>query len=130
MTKRKPTIGEQILGGLREAVGFERGEVQAPVSRVAFTARDAEAAPAPADTRERIAALRDRLHLSQTVFAQALNVSPDTVRAWEQGKREPEGAALRLLQITEEHPQVLLQGVQGRRASGRQRRRAQPTEGE
>lgn len=123
MRSKKPSIGEQVLDGLREAIAFERGDVDASVHRVAFTAREAEAAPAPAYTRERIAALRDRLHLSQTVFAQALNVSPETVRAWEQGKREPEGAALRLLQITEENPQVVLQGVRGRRAAGGRRRR-------
>lgn len=122
MRSKKPSIGEQVLDGLREAIAFERGEVEAHVHRVAFTAREAEASPAPAYTRERIAALRDRLHLSQTVFAQALNVSPDTVRAWEQGKREPEGAALRLLQITDENPQVVLQSVRGRRAASGRRR--------
>ena len=114
MTNRKPSIGAQILEGLREAIAFERGEVQAAVHRVPVTARDAAAAPAPGYTGERIAELRGRLRLSQVVFAQALNVSPETVRAWEQSKRAPEGAALRLLQITEEHPQVVLQRVQGR----------------
>jgi DNA-binding transcriptional regulator YiaG len=33
------------------------------------------------------------------VFAQVLNVNPETVKAWEQGKRQPDGAASRLLEL-------------------------------
>jgi putative transcriptional regulator len=51
------------------------------------------------------------MDLSQPVFAAALNVSPETVRAWEQGKREPEGPTLRLLEIAEHHSEVFLQRV-------------------
>ena len=50
--------------------------------------------------------------LSQPVFAAALNVSPETIRAWEQGKRTPDGATLRLLEVAEHHPDVLLASVQ------------------
>jgi transcriptional regulator with XRE-family HTH domain len=45
--------------------------------------------------------------VSQAIFAQMMGVSASTVRAWEQGKREPEGAARRLLQIAELHPGIL-----------------------
>lgn len=72
------------------------------------TARAMTAAPAPQFTGGRIASLRKRLTLSQTVFAQALNVSAETVRAWEQGKRRPDGAALRLLQFAEASPDLVL----------------------
>jgi putative transcriptional regulator len=76
-----------------------------------LTARVAEAPPAPTYTSARIARLRDRLRLSQSVFAMALNVSAETIRAWEQGKREPDGAALRLLQIVEQHPEWIMETV-------------------
>lgn len=79
--------------------------------RTTLTARVAEAPPAPTYTSTRIARIRSRLHLSQAVFAMALNVSPETVRAWEQGKREPDGAALRLLQIAEQHPEWIMETV-------------------
>jgi putative transcriptional regulator len=59
----------------------------------------------------RIRKLRGTMGLSQAVFADALNVSRETVRAWEQGKREPEGATLRLLEVAERHPQVILDAV-------------------
>jgi putative transcriptional regulator len=76
-----------------------------------LTARVAEASPAPSYTSARIARIRDGLRLSQAVFAMALNVSVETVRAWEQGKREPDGAALRLLQIAEQHPEWIMETV-------------------
>ncbi|HXC25786.1 MAG TPA: helix-turn-helix domain-containing protein, partial [Gemmatimonadaceae bacterium] len=78
------------------------------------TARQATAATAPDYPPARIKKLRQTVHLSQPVFAKALNVDADTVRAWEQGKRTPNGAALRLLQLTEQHPEWLLSAVQTR----------------
>lgn len=42
--------------------------------------------------------LRKRLGFTQEQLAQACNVSVSTTRAWDQGVRTPQGAALRLLQ--------------------------------
>lgn len=78
------------------------------------TARSAEAARAPEVTREAISALRSKLGLSQPVFAQALNVSAETVRSWEQGKRLPDGAAARLLELVSKNPRLLLDSIQRR----------------
>ena len=50
---------------------------------------------------DRIKALRERLDVSQAVFALLLNTSRSAVRQWEQGSRSPTGSALRLLQILE-----------------------------
>jgi DNA-binding transcriptional regulator YiaG len=38
-----------------------------------------------------------------------LNISPKAVQAWEQGSREPGDAALKLLTIAKNHPEVLLE---------------------
>ena len=56
-------------------------------------------------------AIRVRLKsgLSQAEFAAALGVSKRTLEQWEQGRREPSGAALTLLRIAERHPEVLLE---------------------
>lgn len=40
-----------------------------------------------------------------------LNISPKTVQAWEQGSREPGDAALKLLTIAKNHPEVLLESL-------------------
>jgi len=45
--------------------------------------------------------------LSQTQFAAALHISPRTLQQWEQGRREPSGAAKTLLKIVSRHPEVL-----------------------
>jgi putative transcriptional regulator len=105
-TSRAPTrYGARLISALNEALAIERGEVSpARVSRHVLTARASTADPAPSYAPAQIKLLRAKLRLSQAVFGAALNVSPDTVRAWEQGKRSPEGAALRLLEITEQHP--------------------------
>ena len=104
-----------ILRGLREAVAFERGELPSvKATRRLVTARGATASPVPGYTAERVKRVRKATKLSQAVFAEALNVSRETVRAWEQGKNPPSGAALRLLQITERHPALLVEAVHAR----------------
>ena len=106
---QEPRAAELIREGLEEAVAFARGaRAGVRVDRVPLTARHVAVREAPAFGKSRIIDIRSRMGLSQTVFAQALNVSPETVRAWEQGKNEPGGPALRLLEIAEEQPEVVL----------------------
>jgi putative transcriptional regulator len=59
-------------------------------------------------TPNRIRSIRMRLNVSQPVFAQLLYVTKDTAAKWEQGLRKPSGSALRLLEIAEKQPQVLV----------------------
>jgi putative transcriptional regulator len=55
---------------------------------------------------------RARVGLSQQQFAGLLGVSARTLQDWEQGRREPTGAARTLLRVAVSHPEVLreLQG--------------------
>jgi putative transcriptional regulator len=55
------------------------------------------------------AAAEARAHvgLSQVDFASLLGVSARTLQDWEQGRREPTGAAKTLLQVAITHPEVL-----------------------
>lgn len=50
----------------------------------------------PAELARRV---RQRLGLTQAEFSEKINVSIDTIRNWEQGKRSPSGAAKSLLKI-------------------------------
>lgn len=45
--------------------------------------------------------------LSQAQFAAALQISVRTLQQWEQGRRQPSGAADTLLKIVSRHPNVL-----------------------
>lgn len=50
---------------------------------------------------------RHRVGLSQSLFAKLLGVSVRTLQEWEQGKRNPSGAAKTLLRIAMRHPEIL-----------------------
>ena len=110
--KNEKSLGSQIIAGLKEAIAFGHGTLpEATLTRRMFSAGAAEIDPAPAYTARHVADLRDKLKLSQPVFAAALNVSSETVKKWEQGTREPDGAALRLLELAEKHPHLILASV-------------------
>ena len=47
--------------------------------------------------------------LSQSKFAELLGVSMRTLQDWEQGRRQPSGAAQSLIRIAEQRPDVLKQ---------------------
>jgi putative transcriptional regulator len=50
---------------------------------------------------------RTAVGLSQSAFAALLGVSVRTLQDWEQGRREPTGAARTLLRVAVTHPEVL-----------------------
>src|SRR6266700_1169103 len=48
-----------------------------------------------------IRAIRDKEQVSQTVFANYLNVTSSLVSKWERGEKRPSGASLKLLSLVE-----------------------------
>jgi putative transcriptional regulator len=50
-----------------------------------------------------IKAIREREHVSQTVFANYLNVTSSLVSKWERGEKRPSGASLKLLSLIEKN---------------------------
>ena len=68
----------------------------------------------PASLRaQQISKLRKTMNVSQGVFADVLNVSVKTVQAWEGGRYQPSGPALRLMQLAKKHPEIFIQAVAG-----------------
>ena len=63
--------------------------------------------PAVQLSTHQIKEIRERLNLSQAVFAKLLNVSPSSIRQWEQGKRKPTGATQVLLELLQKSPHLL-----------------------
>ncbi|MDP3070358.1 MAG: helix-turn-helix domain-containing protein [Opitutaceae bacterium] len=47
----------------------------------------------------------------QSEFARMMGISVDTLQNWEQGSRQPSGAARVLLRVAEKHPEVVLEAV-------------------
>ena len=52
--------------------------------------------------------VRRRLGLTQVEFARRIDVSHETIRNWEQGKRCPTGAAKALLRVLDKAPELAL----------------------
>ena len=112
-TSTRMSYGERLIGSLKEAVAIERGDAApAAVSAHVVTARTSSASPAPLYGASEVKRIRTSVKLSQTVFAATLNVSPETVRSWEQGKKQPGGPAARLLELTEKNPGWVLGSVE------------------
>jgi putative transcriptional regulator len=98
---KKARFGDELVAAATEALAHARWQRRLREWTVEV--------PEPANPwpRKKIVALRKkRYKVSQPVFAAILNVTPSTVRAWEQGHRTPDGAACRLLQVAEADPKV------------------------
>jgi len=88
---------EKLLESAKEAKAIMRGEKKP--SRKFFIAE-----PSPKEIRAKLA-------LSQEKFAALMNISIHTLRNWEQGRRRPEGPARVLLNVANNHPEVLKEMV-------------------
>jgi putative transcriptional regulator len=93
----KDELFDELVESVKEGGAYLRGEV-APAA--------AHFAGEP-DPRE----IRTRMGMTQEEFADALCISVKTLRNWEQGRREPSGPAMRLLQIAAKHPEVLIEAA-------------------
>ena len=86
----KRDLGAELLQSVRE-MKAGKGKVVARVE-------------VPAVTHARM-----KSGLSQSQFAQLLGVSVRTLQDWEQGRRQPSGAARTLIVIAEQRPKMLMQ---------------------
>jgi putative transcriptional regulator len=106
------SLGQMLIESMEEHVAYIQGKGPG-TSRTVFVDAHGGVVDTPptydADHIRRVR--RDVLGVSQAVFADALNVSRATVRAWEQGVRAPEGPTLRLLEIAEEHPEIFREKI-------------------
>lgn len=86
--KRKVDLGAELLSSVREMKAGIRARAHRPVI-------------------SKVAHARLVSGLSQSAFAALLGVSVRTLQDWEQGRREPSGAAKTLIKVAERHPEVL-----------------------
>ena len=56
---------------------------------------------------KKIKDIREKVQLSQSVFARLLNVSAASIKQWEQGTRNPTGATRVLLDLLDKEPHLL-----------------------
>lgn len=88
----KRNIGEELLASVREMKAGKVGHVhRVPASAVSEA--------------------RARTGLSQPQFAELLGVSTRTLQEWEQGRRNPSGAARTLLTIAQRRPEAIIEAM-------------------
>ena len=70
--------------------------------------RASDDAAAMQDAAEYARRVHQRLGLTQQELSQRIDVSLETIRNWEQGKRSPTGAAKTLLRVLDRAPEAAL----------------------
>jgi putative transcriptional regulator len=73
--------------------------------------KKADDAESMQDAARFVRRVRKRLGLTQSEFSRRIDVSLDTIRNWEQGKRRPTGAAKALLKVLDRAPEVALSAL-------------------
>lgn len=91
------TLFEDLQQSLKEAAAIKR-DALLPDRVTEVSAPDAKA-------------IRAKIGLSQTEFAQLIGVKVATIRNWEQQRRQPTGAAAALLTIVEKEPAAALRAL-------------------
>jgi len=89
------SVAKSIRRGLEEALAYARGEADDSKYRVHV--------PHRIDVR----AIRTKLHMTQEEFAGQFGFSVNTLRHWEQGKRQPEGPTRAYLLVIDRAPKAV-----------------------
>ncbi|CDF82946.1 hypothetical protein PKB_1585 [Pseudomonas knackmussii B13] len=98
MSKRD--IFAELLEGFGDLAAERQGKITLRTHKVEQQALE------PASGEE-IAALRERLNMSQPVFAHVLRAAPATLKNWEQNRSRPNDQATLLIRLLARHPETL-----------------------
>lgn len=74
--------------------------------------KDGKAARSTKIALNDVASARMKTGLTQTEFANALHISARTLQEWEQGRRQPSGAAKALIEIAFRYPEIIKEGLE------------------
>lgn len=66
-----------------------------------------EKKPAPTISPEELLNLREKLHMSRSVFARYLRTNERTLENWEQGRASPNAQAAILIRMVERYPDTV-----------------------
>jgi putative transcriptional regulator len=94
-------FGDDLIAAMGEALEHARGKRKAKVHKIAVK---------PLDVR----AIRTSLKLTQDQMSELLGVSLSGYRKWEQGQRQPQGAARTLLKVMAKEPKSVLRALDAR----------------
>ena len=89
-------IGESLLRGAQEALEYAKGEKKGTKTYQVKIPK-----------KINVSAIRDKLNMSQSVFAACFGFSIRTIEKWEQGVRQPDVAARAYLIVIEKNHQAV-----------------------
>ncbi|WP_410517793.1 type II toxin-antitoxin system MqsA family antitoxin (plasmid) [Pantoea allii] len=98
MTKRD--IFSELMTGMQELKDHQDGKIT--LKSYKATRREA-ATIAPQELRD----VREKLNLSQAVFAHYLHTGETTYQNWEQGRAKPNAQAVLLIRMVQQNPETL-----------------------
>lgn len=101
MTKKR-NLFEELKPGIGEMRWHDAGQLT--LHTIERTLPDESV---PQLTPTMIKTVRERLNVSQALFARYLRISKRTLENWEQGKAHPNGPAVLLLLLVREYPDML-----------------------
>ena len=91
------SVFDDIKTGLGQAIEYEKGNLKAKTTTLTIL-------PVSVFEPNEIKSIRNSTGLTQVLFARYMGVSVKTVEAWESGRNHPDGAACRLLSLTQKDP--------------------------
>lgn len=94
----KKELFEELVASIKESGNIRKGLLK-PSRVFGFRSMD-------------VKRIRRKLHVSQGEFAMIMGVSKSTLQNWEQGRREPQGAAKALLKVVDRNPKAVLEALQ------------------
>ena len=107
-------VFDGIVAGLKDAIADARGEPGRVVKVTTIV---------PVDVKR----VRRKTGLGRIEFSRTFGFPAASCREWEQGEREPDGAALVLLHVIDRHPEMVLKVAKQVRRIGERIDRRLPT---
>jgi len=96
----KRNLFAELMQGVEDMAAQRKGKIT--LRQVTL-----EPQPAPDISAGDIIRLREKMHMSQTVFAHHLRTKPETLRNWERGKARPNPHASLLMRLVARYPDMV-----------------------
>jgi putative transcriptional regulator len=100
MKRKKRALFDELMGGVTAMGSHREGKLTLRTHRV-------DVPPLPRVTAALVRETRERLNMSQRVFALRLRVNPRTLERWEQGRSRPNDQAAALILLVRRFPDTV-----------------------
>jgi putative transcriptional regulator len=100
MAAKKRSLFQELASGVRAMKAHREG-------KLTLRTHERRTTPLPPVTAAVVRDTRERLNMSQRVFAERLRINPRTLERWEQGRSKPNDQASALILLVRLFPDTL-----------------------